>query len=137
MKFGILTYHAPCNFGANLQAFCSANFFALRGYDVKIINYIRPGDESADYCVREQFIGHWNFSQNILPVTRPVGAEGIISVIKEEKIDILVLGADAIWNKNDLEVFDVGWLWKSEIANLVKIVCLSPAFMGQSYLDLE
>lgn len=137
MKFGILTYHAPCNFGANLQAFCSANFFASRGYEVKVINYIRPGDKSADYCVRAQFYGHWNFSQNTLPVTKPVDSEGIVAVIKEEKIDVLVLGADAIWNKNNLDVFDVDWLWNSEIANLVKVVCLSPAFMGQSYMDLS
>lgn len=136
MKLGILTYHTPCNFGANLQAFASVSFFSSLGYDVKIINYIRPGDEIASYCNRVQVQGHWNFSQKKLPVTRPVSADEIISVIEKENIDVIILGADAVWNKNDLDVYGLAWLWKSKLAQVVKVVCLSPAFMGRTYLDL-
>lgn len=136
MKFGILTYHAPCNFGANLQAYSSACFFASFGYDVKVINYVSSEYRSPYYCDKAQFMSHWRFSQEKLPVTRLVEKDELVSLIEEEKIDVIVLGADAIWNKNVLDVFGLSWLWKSRLANQIKVVCLSPAFMGNTYLDL-
>ncbi len=135
-KIGILTYHAPCNFGANLQAYSSACFFLSHGYEVKVINYVRTEDRTAKYCDRKQFQGHWNFSQKILPVTRLVNFDELLSLIDEEQFDVIVLGADAIWNKNDLDVFGMAWLWKSRLKKSIKVVCLSPAFMGRTYLDL-
>lgn len=136
MKFGILTYHTPCNFGANLQSYTTVKFFTSLGYDVKVINYVRQGDIDANYCDNRQRTAHWYFSQSLLPVTKAVDSNHLVSLIDEEGIDVIVLGADAIWNKNSLEVFGMAWLWRSHLADRVKVVCLSPAFMGDTYLDL-
>ena len=44
MKIGILTFHRPANFGANLQAYCSMCYLRSLGYEAKVIDYVRAGD---------------------------------------------------------------------------------------------
>lgn len=41
-KIGILTFHYSNNYGAILQALCLQKVISLLGYNVEIINYIRP-----------------------------------------------------------------------------------------------
>jgi len=41
MKIGILTYHAPYNFGANLQAYTTSLYLKSLGHDPMIIDYGR------------------------------------------------------------------------------------------------
>ena len=123
MKIGILTYHAPCNFGANLQAYSSVRFFQLLGHEVKVINYLIKEDIDPKNCAMDQIVAHRLFSQNTLPVTSPVhdGRE-IYEVVKKECFDVIAIGADAVWNKKDRErlaVFYASWLWNTDLENKV------------------
>lgn len=140
MKIGILTYHAPCNFGANLQAYCSYMFFESLGYEVKVINYLRSGDLNPTYCNSQQREAHFLFCKERLPLTEIVNESNILEVVVREQFDVIAIGADAVWNKGnrkDLEVFYAKWLWESPFSNKIKVICISPAFMGQSYSDLS
>ncbi|MDD4689561.1 MAG: polysaccharide pyruvyl transferase family protein [Eubacteriales bacterium] len=139
MKIGILTYHAPFNFGANLQAYASQNFFCSLGHDTWVINYVRESDINPQNCNPSQIEGHFNFSQNTLRVTKRINRNEIYSLVKKEKFDLIAIGADAVWNKRvreDLEVFYAKWLWGTDLENKVKVIALSPAFMGRTYSDL-
>lgn len=140
MKIGILTFHTPCNFGANLQAYTSSKYFESLGHEVKIINYVDQQELSSYSNQTEQFAAHWNFSQKVLKVTPLVSNAGeVYQIIKDEQIDIVVIGADAVWSKKNrkrLEVFYANWLWGTELENKVKVITMSPAFMGSDYRDL-
>jgi hypothetical protein len=135
MKIGILTYHSPCNFGANLQAYASMKYFASLGHDTWVINYAIGPDSAAD----GQIEAHNHFSQNVLRVTKKVTKDDILDLVKEMGFDAIGIGADAVWNKRDvdnLRVFFGDWLFKSDLKNKVKVFAISPAFMGQTYKDL-
>ena len=138
MKIGILTYHAPCNFGANLQAYSTTKFFEKKGFDVCVINIIRKGEFSACNKDSKQVLAHFNFSQKKLPVTEVARENNILSVVKKNSIDVIVVGSDAVWSLDldYLNVFFVSWLWNSDLAKTVKVVCVSPAFMGRTYTSL-
>ena len=140
MKVGILTSHAPYNFGANLQAYSSQKYFESKGYEVKDINY-ETGAKSSSAISKEQEEAHRYFSQQVLNVTRPVRTgEEIYDVIKEEGFDVVAIGSDAVWNKRDrkrLKVFYAKWLWGTELERRVRVIALSPAFMGRDYQDLN
>lgn len=140
MKIGILTYHSPCNFGANLQAYASSKFFESLGYTVRVINYLPLENDNEGRNLTEQEIAHDNFSQHTLNVTRKVySGEDVYNVVKEEQIDIVAIGSDAVWNKNNrkrLEVFYAKWLFNTELEKKVRVIALSPAFMGSDYRDL-
>lgn len=139
MRIGILTYHTPCNFGANLQAYASYKYFTSLGIDTWIINYSLVSDNSYDISVEAQKEAHWNFSQDVLRVTRVVNSESLHDLVREMNFDAIGVGADAIWNKrivDDLRVFFCDWIFKSDLKERVKVFALSPAFMGQTYSDL-
>ena len=44
MKIGILTFHRPANFGANLQAYSTYTYLSSLGYDVKVIDYVKAAN---------------------------------------------------------------------------------------------
>lgn len=139
MRIGILTYHTPCNFGANLQAYASYKYFTSLGIDTWIINYSLPSDNSYDTAAELQKEAHWNFSQHTLRVTRVVDNDSLLELVREMNFDAIGVGADAVWNKrvvDDLRVFFCDWLFKSDLKDKVKVFALSPAFMGQTYSDL-
>lgn len=138
MKIGILTYHTPCNFGANLQAYASLKFFTSLGHDTWIINFDMDSDYS-NRAAKEQAEAHRRFSQETLRVTRAVDRESLLELVREMKFDIIGVGADAVWNKrvhDNLRVYFGDWLFKSDLKDKVKMFALSPAFMGQTYQDL-
>ncbi|MCR4903432.1 MAG: polysaccharide pyruvyl transferase family protein [Butyrivibrio sp.] len=139
MKIGILTYHTPSNFGANLQAFASSKYFESIGHTAKIINFCLEGN-GGEIVPAEQREAHRYFSQEILNVTRIVKTgEEILKVVEEEGFDVVAIGADAVWSKSNrkrLEVFHANWLWGSELEKKVRVIALSPAFMGADYHDL-
>ena len=138
MKFGILTYHAPCNFGANLQAYSIVKYFENRGFEVCIINFIRDGEFEASYCDEKQRPAHFIFSQKRLPVTEIASERNILNFVKKNNIDVIIVGADAVWSldKDNLKIFYLAWLWNSDYSKNVKAACVSPAFMGKTYLNL-
>lgn len=139
MKIGILTYHTPCNFGANLQAYCSSKYFESLGHTAKIINYT-ANEAATGKNLTEQEKAHRHFSQEVLHVTRPVSSgEEVYNVVKEEQFDVIAVGSDAIWSKRNrkrLEVFYCKWLWGTDLEDKVRVIALSPAFMGNDYHDL-
>lgn len=140
MKIGILTFHRPANFGANLQAYSSYKYFSSLGHDVKIINYLRPEDFKYQNTVAQvQLEAHITFSKEKLPITREVdNISGIQSVVKEEKFDLIAIGADAVWRslKDDC-VFFAKWLFECpEIAN-IPVISMSAAHMGNGFMNLD
>ena len=138
MKIGILTYHAPCNFGANLQAYASQKYFSSLGHDTWIINFDMESDK-CDKAAEGQVEAHRHFSQKVLRVTRVVNKHTLLDLVREMQFDAIGVGADAVWNKrvhDDLRVFFGDWLFKSDLKDKVKMFALSPAFMGQTYQDL-
>ena len=141
MKIGILTYHAPCNFGANLQAYCSMRYLQSLGHDVKIINYVSPEYQNQLSCQEMQREAHWHFCQNTLNTTRLIseGGQYLYALVKEENFDTIMIGSDAVWNYSNLEDFKVyhaDWLWNTDLADKIRVISLSPAFMGQTYENL-
>lgn len=140
MKIGILTFHTPYNFGANLQAYTSSKYFENLGHSVKVINYMPAGGEHSEQCPVEQETAHNHFSQNTLNVTREVyNGEEVYQVVKEEQFDVVAIGSDAVWNKRNrerLEIFYAKWLWGTDLEKKVRVVALSPAFMGTDFHDL-
>lgn len=141
MKIGILTYHAVCNFGANLQAYCTMRYFQSLGHEAKVINYVAPEYMQQDKVSSEQVSAHWKFSQETLYTTELLneGGQALYELVKSEGFHLIVVGSDAVWNYANIDefrVFHADWLWESDLKDTVKVVALSPAFMGQSYSGL-
>lgn len=99
MKIGILTFHAACNFGANLQLLSTYYYFKNKGYDVVVINWI-PKDLENGYIQSTQLQQrelHEKLRQEHLSLTALCRTtRDVSSVIKEESIDAVVIGSDAV-----------------------------------------
>lgn len=99
MKVGILTYHWVANFGANLQTLSTVGFFKSNNIDVRIINWV-PEDLEKHYekvASKVQFDAHKQFSKKYFEMTRLCRTSlDIADVIKEEGIDLVVIGSDAV-----------------------------------------
>lgn len=139
MKIGILTFHRPSNFGANLQAFSSVQYFKSLGYEVKIIDYVRPGDIGyKDNVDKKQFAAHEYFVEKCLPLTGQVlDEEGLCKIVKDEHFDVVIIGADAVWRApKDNNIYYAQWLFDNEDINDIAVASISAAHMGNGYLDL-
>lgn len=105
MKIGFLTYHLACNFGANLQALSTLNYWCNRGYDPVFINWI-PDDLEKLYTSNtsaEQIKEHKRFQSEHFPMTELCRTdEEVASVINEEGIEAVVVGSDAVMKTNPL-----------------------------------
>ena len=140
MKVGILTFHRPANFGANLQAYSSCGYFESLGHKVKVINYIRDVDLNYKNRVSQtQIDAHINFVENKLPITKEVYTiKELQTLVKEEKFDLIAIGADAVWRSpNDDCVFFAKWLFECpEIAN-IPVISMSAAHMGNGFMNIS
>lgn len=140
MKLGILTFHRPSNFGANLQAYSSCQYLKKRGHDVIIIDYTRNVDDNyKQSVVSEQFLAHKKFVESQLPLSRQVfDQEGLCDIVVEERFDAILIGADAVWRKpTDGCIYFAQWLFsKPEFIN-VKVASISPAHMGNGFEGLN
>ena len=99
MKIGILTYHAACNFGANLQALSTFNYWLNSGHEPIFINWMTQ--ELEDMYLRitppKQLEEHKRFREKYFPMTRRCyNDEDVVSVIEEEGIDAIIVGSDAV-----------------------------------------
>lgn len=140
MKIGILTFHRPCNFGANLQAFSSSSYFKKLGHDVVVINYIRDVDVEYKGKINEsQFKEHAIFVCDRLPLTKEVKTiSSLQDVVKEEKIELIVIGADAVWRApKDDNVFFAQWLLDYPDISGIPVVSMSAAHMGSGFAGLS
>lgn len=136
MKVGILTLHRPANFGANLQAYASSAYIRSLGHDVRVIDYVRPRDIGyAGSVPPAQMEAHRRFVERRLPLTRRVtDAEGLRQVVREEGFDIILVGADAVWNTpRDGGVYFAQWLFADPaLAARTRVASLAPAHMASS-----
>lgn len=99
MKIGILTYHAVCNFGANLQVLSTISFLKNAGHDPIVINWYTKELEKAykKNTPAEQFNAHIDFQNKYLPLTeRCYSDDDICASIKKHHIDALIIGSDAV-----------------------------------------
>ena len=140
MKIGILTFFAGCNFGENLQVYTSQQFFKALGHEVWVLNYRKdyiPYHYDRFPC--EQAMAHKSFAEKRLNLTKMLSQNDLLGYIQENDFDVVAFGADAIWNKRvreDLFVYSAQWLIGVNLKRDLKIIGISPAFMGDSYLDL-
>lgn len=140
MKIGILTFHRPCNFGANLQAYCSCQYFASLGCEVKVIDYVRDADESYSNSIpRIQYEKHMQFICKNLPLTKTARNEKEMQeVVRGESFDLIVIGADAVWRcPKDNDIFFAKWLFEDEQLKHIPVVSLSAAHMGNGFQSLS
>lgn len=140
MKIGILTFHRPANFGANLQAYSSYRYLASVGHDVKVINYIRDVDINYKSRVSQtQIDAHVNFVKSKLPITKEVyTVNELQALVKEEKFDLIAIGADAVWRSPEDDcIFFAKWIFESpEIAD-IPVISMSAAHMGNGFMNIS
>jgi hypothetical protein len=99
-KIGIITYHAVCNFGAQLQTISTVGFLKRSGYDPVVLHWY-PKDLDEMYQERipiEQYKIHKEFAEQNMPLTKLCRTESdLIQVIEENNIDAIILGSDALF----------------------------------------
>lgn len=103
MKVGILTYFNVPNFGANLQALSTYFYFKNQGYSVALIDWI-PADLqeklSKDQIKHQE---HYNFIETYFSVTERCNTiDDVRRVIIKERIEVVVVGSDAILQHHSL-----------------------------------
>lgn len=100
MKIGILTYFNLANYGANLQAYSTYKFLKNKGHDVLFIDwspeeYYKSKIENA--MKDKNKLHHFAFIEEMLPISkRCLNEFDICQVIKDERIDGIIIGSDAI-----------------------------------------
>ena len=99
MKIGILTYHAVCNFGANLQVLSTVGFLRNEGHNPIVINWMTEELDAQYKCSTPQiqYNEHVNFRKAYLPMTKRCYSEkDIAEVIQDEGIEAIIVGSDAV-----------------------------------------
>lgn len=99
MRIGILTYHAVCNFGANLQALSTIEYLRTNGHEPIIINWYPEELEKAylKNTPKEQFEIHRLFREKHFMMTeRCYSDNDVAKVIDECKLDAIIVGSDAV-----------------------------------------
>lgn len=139
MKIGILTFHRPANFGANLQAYSSMCYLSSLGHEVKVIDYVRQTD--FDYKNKvdiRQYEAHKHFVEARLSLTKQITTdEDLCRIVKVEAFDAIVIGADAVWRSpKDNNIYFAEWLFKDKDIKDVAVASISPAHMGNGYCNI-
>lgn len=99
MKIGLITYHAACNYGANLQALSNLKYWQNNGYEPIFINWMTEKLENGYRRItpQDQFEEHRLFREKYFSMTRRCYTdEDIVAVIKEEGIEAIIIGSDAV-----------------------------------------
>lgn len=100
MKIGILTYHFVSNFGANLQTLSTFCYLNKSGHIPIIINWIPEDLENYYETVvpKEQNDAFHRFAKNHYTSLSRIcrNSNDIAKVIDEEKIDMVIIGSDAV-----------------------------------------
>lgn len=139
MKIGILTFHRPANFGANLQAYSSMCYLSSLGHEVSVIDYVRQTDfEYKSKVDIKQYEAHKLFVETRLSLTEQATSdEDLCSIVKQEAFDAILIGADAVWRSpKDNNIYFAEWLFENEDINHVAVSSISPAHMGNGYSNI-
>lgn len=82
MKIGIFTFFDGCNFGEQLQAYTSQNYFESLGHDVWIINYSKDKEEyNYSKYPKEQATAHRQFAEERLKTTERLSQYDVLSLV--------------------------------------------------------
>lgn len=97
MKIGILTYFNAFNFGANLQAYSTYNYFLNHGYEPFFIDY-SPDDYnlSSSRFPEEQKIQHLSLVDSLQKTGRCSDSKAVADELKRIGINNVVIGSDAV-----------------------------------------
>lgn len=139
MKIAVFTYYNGCNFGAQLQAYSTSRFFESLGHEVWFVDFSKKEDSAFSHFPKEQVEAHNHFVESRLRLTPRLSHSDIPRYIQENAFDVIAFGADAIWNKRikeDWAVYTAQWVNDANLANKLKVIAISPAFMGYTYSDL-
>ena len=99
MKIGILTYHAACNFGANLQVLSTVGCLRKAGHEPVVIDWVTEELEwwYSRSTSPEQTRAHEAYRAARLPLTpRCRTAQDIARVVEETGIEAVIVGSDAV-----------------------------------------
>lgn len=129
-KIGIITYHAPYNFGSTLQAYATQEKIKDLGYETEIINYRMIPQRKAYSLIRtnagkkEFLIDIAQFPVYPLKRKRAERFEQFFSTYltltdefedpekflkQASNYDVMVSGSDQIWNKESNELHSADW----------------------------
>lgn len=139
MKIGILTFHRPANFGANLQAYSSMCYLQSLGHDAKVIDYVRAGDKGYKKQVdARQYEAHKRFVEKRLILTmQATTSEDLCRIVEDERFDAILIGADAVWRlPKDCNIYFAEWLFKNSELSDIPVASISPAHMGNGFISL-
>lgn len=144
MKIGILTYHTPYNFGANLQAFTTCKALEKRGIQAKIIDFKRDGNNTVYRKIvpKEQWPAHDEFIQQKLPLTSPAMTnEDLCKITNEERFDGIIVGADAVWSfasqAEEIPAYFMDWLFSDQKISMIPVAAMSVANMTNGFRHLS
>lgn len=100
MRIGILTYHCPPNFGAQLQTVSMVGFLRRAGHEVIVLNwYAKDLEEMYSHRIpAEQVLCHNEFAQLALPLSQKCQKEeDLVATIDSLKLDAIIAGSDALF----------------------------------------
>lgn len=100
MRIGLLTYHCPPNFGAQLQAISTVGFLRKCGHEPIVLHYY-PKDLENMYAKRiplSQIECHKKFTKEVLPLSEfCTNEQELINEIDRLDLDGIILGSDALF----------------------------------------
>ena len=105
MRIGILTYHCPPNFGAQLQAVSTIGYLKRMGHEPIIINwYAKDLEEMYSHRIpRNQLTCHEKFTKQCFPLSKKCQTEDeLITEIDALNLDGIVVGSDALFKYQPL-----------------------------------
>lgn len=101
MKIGVLTYHCPPNFGAQLQALSTIGYLRRMGHEPVMLNWYAEDLEKM-YSRRipaQQVACHNSFAEQYLPLSAKCQKEEeLIAEIDRLCLDGIVAGSDALFH---------------------------------------
>lgn len=107
MRIGILTYHCVPNFGAQLQATSTVGYIQRMGHEAVVLHWY-PKDLEDMYACRipkEQIEAHKAYTRDVLPITDICRTEEeLLRVIKQNNIDAIIVGSDALFKYMPLKL---------------------------------
>lgn len=138
MKIGILTFHTGFNYGAFFQVYALQKAIIALGYDCYIINYKDIGHTYKEYksalLTKDPFelysrlarILKYKQAQRRLRMTRRLFAT---SRTPFKQFDVIVYGADEIWNLNN-SLFGVDDVYFGDGFDTLKRISYAASFGG-------
>ncbi len=108
MRIGILTYHCPPNFGAQLQAISTVGFLRQAGHEVIVLNwYAKDLEDMYSHRIPlHQVSCHNMFAQKYLPLSDKCQKEDdLVEVVDSLHLDAIIAGSDALFKYIPLDKY--------------------------------